>query len=520
MTNESETSPSSESARPGEDPSHKTAPSPTSRIARRMMDQRSAQEGRPADTTTGEAAQAMSSSPAVMDCYIPEIHGPKEEAREKSEGKKGRESKPAEKEKKLLGEELRRSLDADIEDELAEALAEIESKGDFAAAGPAPPGGQEGEEAPTLEAGSKITVRVVDVRGDDVFVDLGGKSEGFIPVLQFEGKLPAAGDKIEVIVDRYDERNDVHILRRPGQAQEADWGSVERGMIVDAQVKGVNKGGLEVTVSGLRGFMPAGQVDIGRIEDLSTLVGKTLRCEVTEANAASRNLVVSRKKVQEREREELAKALRESLDVGQTHEGVVRKLMDFGAFVDIGGMDGLIHVSQLSWRKVRHPSEVLREGEKVKVQILSFDRETGKLGLGLRQLHENPWIQVAAKYPPGLIVPGKVTRTAEFGAFVELEPGIEGLIHISEMSGRRIARVTEVVHEGDSVEVKVMEVDAERQRISLSLKGAAQAAQAASEEAADATATMAPEGPRPKKEFKNLKGGIGSGSGPLFKMPG
>jgi small subunit ribosomal protein S1 len=481
---------------------------PTSRVARRLAEQRAASAPQQAPAAP---LPADPGGKPPMDCYIPEIHEVPDEKPAKSRDQK------SEQPKRLLGRDLRRAIDADIEDELAEAFAEIESKGDLAAIGPSPPSGAPEGDRPSLEPGAIISVRVVDVRGDDVFVDLGGKSEGCVPVLQFEGNPPAPGETIEVVVDRYDERNDVHVLRRPGQAQVADWGSVDRGMIVDAHVKAVNKGGLEVSVNGLRGFMPAGQVDLGRIEDLSTLVGKTLRSEVMEANAASRNLVVSRKKVMEREREEAARALRESIEVGQTHEGVVRKIMDFGAFVDIGGLDGLVHVSQISWRKVRHPSEVLREGERVKVKILSFDRDSGKLGLGLRQLHENPWVQVAARFQPGMVVPGKVVRIAEFGAFVELEPGVEGLIHISELSGRRVSRPTEVVHEGDQVDVKVLEVDPERQRIALSLKAAAQEAAAQAEaEAEDSSPTP----PRPKKEFKNLKGGLGAESGPLFRMPG
>lgn len=488
----------------GADASNTTGP--TSRVAKRLLEKR--QEKKPESQAPGALSEPSAPQPpSPMDAYIPEMHDEFEEP-----PKRGSKRPSAPTERHLLGEELRRALDEDIEDELAEALAEIDAKGDYAAA--APTEGDTDAASANLEPGSKVTVRVIDVRGDDVFVDLGGKSEGFLPVVQFGEKLPSPGDRIEVIIDRYDDDNDVHILRRPGEAQAADWGSIQKGSIVDVQVKAANKGGLEVTASGLRGFLPAGQVDIGRVEDLSTLIGKTLRCEVIEANAASRNLVVSRRKVQEREREELAKETRASLEVGQTREGIVRKLMDFGAFVDIGGVDGLIHVSQLSWRKVRHPKEVLREGETVKVQVLSYEPETGKLGLGLRQLHENPWHQVAMKYAPGSIVAGKITRTAEFGAFVELEPGIEGLIHISELSGRRISRVTEVVHENDAVDVKVIEVDVDRQRIALSLKGAAAAAAEAAE---DAAAQEAPE--EPKKKGKEpavpLKGGLGR-SGPLF----
>ena len=214
----------------------------------------------------------------------------------------------------------------------------------------------------------------------------------------------------------------------------------------------------------------------------------------------------------------MAAKTRESIEVGKIFEGTVRKLMEFGAFVDIGGVDGLVHISQISWQKVKHPSEILHEGDQVKVQVVNYDPQTGKLALSLRQLSESPWLSVASKFPSGSVVSGKVTRTAEFGAFVEIAPGIEGLIHISELSGRRVSRVTEIVREGENVEVKVLEVDPERQRISLSLKQAA----APPEEEATAeeviSETPEQEEAKPKKPSKplNLKGGLGGRSGPLF----
>jgi small subunit ribosomal protein S1 len=442
-----------------------------------------------------------------MQAYVPEVH----EEKVQSGPKSGPVAKPA---KKMLGEALRRSLDLDIEDELAEALGSMESLDHLttsASSGPA-----EGESSPpSLERGAKATGRVISVRGDDVFVDLGDTSEGVISILQFTGDLPNAGDSIDIFIDRYDSDNGLFVLRLPGASQEADWSTVAKGMIVDAHIKGVNKGGLEVTVNGLRGFMPAGQADIGRIADLSKLVGSILRCEVTEAKVSERNLVVSRRRVQEREREELAAKTREQITVGKVFDGKVRKLMDFGAFVDIGGVDGLVHVSQLSWQKVRHPSEVLKEGDTVKVAVVNYEPATGKLGLSLRHLMENPWTKMAERFAVGSIVSGKVSRTTEFGAFVEIEPGIEGLIHISELSGRRIRRVTEIVKEGDSVEAKVLEVDPERQRIALSLKGAAPSEEEVGEEEKPA-APLVPEGRRPKATSGNLKGGLGGSSGPLF----
>jgi small subunit ribosomal protein S1 len=469
---------------------------PMSRVAKKLLERRQSGDGPDA---TG--------SPQPIQAYIPELHEDKTEARPRGTSS----PKPV---KKMLGEALRRSLDVDLEAELAEALGEVGDLGKLTAAPTSTDA--EGARKKSLDRGEKTTGRVIAVRGDDIFVDLGETSEGVLSILQFSTELPKAGDSIEIFVDRYDQENGLYVLRLPGASQEADWSTVAKGMIVDAHVKGVNKGGLEVTVNGLRGFMPAGQADIGRIEDLTKLVGAVLRCEVTEANLSDRNLVVSRKKVQQREREELAQKTREQISVGKIFEGKVRKLMEFGAFVDIGGVDGLVHVSQISWQKVRHPSEILREGDNVKVQVVSYEPATGKLGLSLRQLTENPWGKLAEKYAAGGIVSGRVVRATEFGAFVELEPGVEGLIHISELSGRRIRRVTEVVKEGDSVDVKILEVDPDRQRIALSLKGAAPAEEspAAAEEAPQMP--LVPDSKRPKPVKSGLKGGLGGASGPLF----
>ena len=488
------------SSNPTESP--KSPNEPASRAGRRLAERRQAraQDG----SSPGSEGEAQK----PMQAYVPEVHG----QQVASQSKKNAPPPPP---KKVFGAQLRRELDDDIEGEMAEAMASFEALGDLTKAGLTP--GSADASSVDLEKGSKHTVRVIDVRGDDVFVELGGKSEGMLSVLQFEDKLPSAGDLIEVIVDRFDANTDIYTLRRPGAAQDAaDWGTVEKGMIVDAQIKSVNKGGLEITVNGLRGFLPAGQADLNRVADLATLVGKVLRCEVTEANVQAKNLVVSRRKVQEREREELAVKTRESIAVGKIFEGTVRKLMEFGAFVDIGGVDGLVHISQISWQKVKHPSEILHEGDQVKVQVVNYDPQTGKLGLSLRQLSESPWVGVAAKFAAGTIVTGKVTRTADFGAFVEIAPGIEGLIHISELSGRRVGRVTEVVHEGETVEVKVIEVDPERQRISLSLKQAV--APPEEEPAVEEVAEEPEEEAKPKKPSKplNLKGGLGGNSGPLF----
>jgi small subunit ribosomal protein S1 len=413
---------------------------------------------------------------------------------------------------RITGRALRRMLDEDLGDELAEALAQFERADVFAAQTTAAPitrqsaGGSESQ---------KRTVRVLAVRGADVFVDLGEKSEGVLAGGQFGDVLPKAGDLVEVIIDRYDPADDVYVVRRPGTAQEADWGSLKNGMLVNAKVEKVNKGGLEVRISGIRGFLPAGQAALKHIADLSVLVGQVLLCEVTELNVAERNLIVSRRSVLERERAERAKETLATLEEGQVRDGVVKRLTDFGAFVDIGGVDGLLHIREMSWTKVHHPGDLLSLGQQVRVVVLRFERETGKISLGLKQLSESPWQRAAETYRSGSTVSGTITRTTEFGAFVELEPGIEGLIHISELAHQRVRRVTDVVQPGRCVDVKILDFDAARQRISLSLKQVVNE----TEEAESDSLSAETESPTAsgKKSTTPLRGGLGNRpEGPLF----
>jgi small subunit ribosomal protein S1 len=227
-----------------------------------------------------------------------------------------------------------------------------------------------------------------------------------------------------------------------------------------------------------------------------------------------RNLVLSRRAVLEREKEEARQKLLETLEPGQVHEGVVRKIMDFGAFVDIGGVDGLLHVSQLAWSRVNHPSEVLTQGQSIRVKIEKLDRTTGKIGFSYRDLLENPWTGAAAKFPPNSVVRGKVTKLMEFGAFVELQPGVEGLVHISELSHKRVWRASDIVHEGDEVEVLVLAVDAQAQRISLSLKALSRPEPAKPEkEAAEAGQAASPAHAKRRRPDQPLQGGLGKAAG-------
>ena len=276
----------------------------------------------------------------------------------------------------------------------------------------------------------------------------------------------------------------------------------------------------------IRGFIPISQVTLYRVEDLAEFVGQHFTCLVTEANPDRRNLVLSRRAILEQEKAEAKQKTFASLQPGQIFDGVVRKLMDFGAFVEIGGgVDGLLHVSQLAWGRVKHPSEVVSEGQKIRVRIDKINPETGKISLAYRDLLESPWATVAEKFPPNTTVHGTVVKIMDFGAFVELEPGIEGLVHISELSHKRVFRTSDVVKEGQQIDVMVLSIDQTAQRISLSIKALHQPELTKKEkeqqEAAEAEAAAAAAEPtKPKKPEKELPlhGGLGKSTGAKFGL--
>jgi small subunit ribosomal protein S1 len=262
------------------------------------------------------------------------------------------------------------------------------------------------------------------------------------------------------------------------------------------------------------------QISLYRVEDLAQFVGQRFTCLISEANRDRKNLVLSRRAVLEREKEEKKEQFFSSLAPGQIHEGTVRKLMDFGAFVELGnGIDGLLHVSQLAWGRVKHPSEVVQEGQPIRVRIEKIDAETGRIGLSYRDMLENPWTMAAGKYLPRSQVRGKVTRLMDFGAFVELEPGIEGLVHISELSHKRIWRASDVVKEGDEIEVLVLNVDPQAQRMSLSIKGLHQP-EPTKKEKEEAQEAELPAATKQSNRPSNLplKGGLGRAGGERFGL--
>lgn len=333
---------------------------------------------------------------------------------------------------------------------------------------------------PTINEGEVVHGKVVRVDKDEVLVDIGYKSEGVIPVAELSIRRsinPAdevgIGDEIDALVLTKEDADGRLILSKKRARFEMAWKAIEQsaesGQPVNGKVIEVVKGGLILDL-GVRGFLPASLVDIRRVQDLDEFLGKELRCKVIELNRSRNNVVLSRRAVLEDERKEMRQAILDKLQPGDVVEGQISNIVDFGAFVDLDGMDGLIHISELSWSHVNHPSEVLEIGQTVKVKVLDIDRDRQRISLGLKQTQTDPWQQVLDSYGEGDVVQGKVTKVVTFGAFVEILPGVEGLVHISELAQHHVENPREVVSQGDVVNAKIIEVDAERRRLSLSLK--------------------------------------------------
>ncbi|MDF1809364.1 MAG: S1 RNA-binding domain-containing protein [Phycisphaerales bacterium] len=361
----------------------------------------------------------------------------------------------------------------------AQTNAEIEAAmADLADAGAAEEGASNGKiRGPRVVRGGREhrTGKVVSVGATDLFVEFGPKELGVIDVTQFKEEKPKVGDALEVAVQRFDSAESLYICALPGAVQKADWEMLEQGQVVEARVTGTNKGGLELEIAGHRAFMPASQVDINHIADLSVYVGEKITCEVQKIDRRGQgNIVLSRRDIIAKERAKAAEGLKEALNEGDTIEGTVRKIMDFGAFVDIGGVDGLIHINDLSHDRVNHGAkgvaQHVSEGQKVTVQILKIDWEANRIGLGLKQLQADPFTAAASEVVEGAEMTGKVTKILDFGAFIEVAPGIEGLVHISELEWRRVNDVNEVLTENEVVQVKVLKVDSDDRKISLSIK--------------------------------------------------
>lgn len=313
---------------------------------------------------------------------------------------------------------------------------------------------------------------VVSVGPTDIFIEFGPKELGVLSRLQFtDADLPKVGEQFEVVVDRFEPQESLFICSRPGAVQKADWELLEPGQVVEARVTGVNKGGLELEVANHRAFMPASMVDTRRIDDLSVFVGEKVKCKVTRVDRSGRgNITLSRRDVVAEERKEVIKSLKTSLKEGDEVEGVVRKIMPFGAFVDIGGIDGLLHISDLSHDRVNKVEDVVKEGDTVRVKVLKLDWAAKRHSLGLKQLKEDPFLAATKDVVEGAVLAGRVTKLMEFGAFVEVAPGVEGLVHISELAWRRVQKTSDEVQPNKVVQVKVLKVDPDSRKISLSIK--------------------------------------------------
>ena len=335
-----------------------------------------------------------------------------------------------------------------------------------------------------FDEGDLIDGTVVKIEHDEVLVDIGFKSEGVIPARELSirkdadpSEVVSLGDKLEALVLQKEDKDGRLILSKKRAEYERAWIQVEEkfkaGEVVTGEVIEVVKGGLILDI-GLRGFLPASLVDLRRVKDLTAYLGTEIEARVIEMDRNRNNVVLSRRVLLEEGRKNERAEILEKLSKGMRLKGTVSSIVDFGAFVDLGGIDGLIHISELSWSHVNHPSEVAKVGEEVEVEVLDVDLQRERISLGLKQTTEDPWTKLVETYPVGTIVDGKVTKIVPFGAFIELGANVEGLVHISEMAMRHIDSPAQVVKVGDVVKVKVMDVNVERRRISLSMKAAAE----------------------------------------------
>jgi len=323
--------------------------------------------------------------------------------------------------------------------------------------------------------GSIVKGRIIEKRAKEIIIDIGYKSEGVVGLDEFdEPDTLVVGSEVEVLLERLEDDEGMVVLSRLKAAQKQNWDKVVKifneGGTVDGRVKKVVKGGLMLNV-GVEAFLPASQIDIIPPRNLREFEDKVLQCRIVKLNEDRKNVVLSRRELVEEERAAKRSKLLGSIEKGSKVNGVVKNLTDFGAFIDLDGLDGLLHITDMSWGRLNHPSEVLKIGQEIEVTVLEIDREKERVSLGLKQGSDNPWEQIAEKYPVNLKVKGKVTSLVPYGAFVELEPGIEGLVHVSELSWtKRVARPSDVLTVGQEIEAQVIEVSKEEQKLSLSVR--------------------------------------------------
>src|SRR5436309_6159751 len=331
-----------------------------------------------------------------------------------------------------------------------------------------------------VKEGDIVKGKVIHVGKDHVVVDIGYKSEGTIPLYEFvqaDGTVGVKeGDTIDVFLESREDENGLCVLSKEKADRLKVWdeisGACERDELIEGTISARVKGGLSVTIrGGVKAFLPGSQVDLRPVRNLDSFIGKQHRFKVIKFNKKRGNIVLSRRVLLEKERAELKGLTLEKLKEGQIVEGIVKNLTEYGAFIDLGGIDGLLHITDMSWGRVTHPSELFQVGDHVRVKVLKFNADTERVSLGLKQISEDPWTHAAEKYVPGTVVRGKVVSLKDYGAFIELTEGIEGLVHISEMSWtRRVKHPSKMVAVGDMVEAVVLDVDVKQNRISLGMK--------------------------------------------------
>ncbi|MBO8170675.1 MAG: 30S ribosomal protein S1 [Bacillaceae bacterium] len=335
-------------------------------------------------------------------------------------------------------------------------------------------------EMENVDVGDVVRGKVTKVEEKQALVDVGYKLDGILPISEVSslhiekvGDVLQEGDEIDVQVIRFNDDKDEMIVSKKAVDREKAWGELEKkmetGEVFEAEVAEVVKGGLVVDV-GVRGFIPASMVENYYVEDFSDYKGKTLRLKVVEMDKEKNKVILSQKAVLDEENEKKKEEVLENLEEGQVLEGTVQRITDFGAFVDLGGIDGLVHISELAWDHVEKVSDVVQEGDQVKVKVLGVDKEKERISLSIKQTQPGPWEQAGEKLKPGDVVTGTVKRLVNFGAFVEVLPGVEGLVHISQISNRHIGTPSEVLEEGQEVQAKVLDVNVAERRISLSIR--------------------------------------------------
>ncbi|HSB04201.1 MAG TPA: 30S ribosomal protein S1 [Thermodesulfobacteriota bacterium] len=335
------------------------------------------------------------------------------------------------------------------------------------------------ESLKTMEEGQILNGTVIDITPDHVTVDIGYKREGQIPIREFQRRDKnidvKIGDRIEVYLEKKESEEGYLLLSKEKADKVTIWRDIGRsyreGEVIEGEIVSKVKGGLSVDIGGVIGFLPGSQIDLKPVRNLDDLVGKRFKFKVIKLNRKRNNVVLSRRVLLEEEQKLQREATLKNLQEGEIIEGTVKNLTDYGAFVDLGGLDGLLHITDIAWGKIGHPSDKLSVGDRIKVKVLHYDRDKGKVSLGLKQTLPDPWETVPVKYPVGRRVEGKAVSTTDYGVFVELEEGIEGLVHITEMAwGKKMKHPSKVVQVGDKVEVVVLDFDLEKRRISLGMK--------------------------------------------------